>query len=69
MDYYLIFPSESDFTAISEPLSNLSIDIIGTVPESEGYLVNIRGELNDNQGELLAPFIIDTPTTPIRVWL
>jgi len=62
-DYYLKFNSEAEATAALDGYEG-AIDVIGQIPEVEGWHVNVRGE----ESEALAAFAVEV-ATPYRVWV
>lgn len=51
------------------PAFGVSLDVIGTIPEREGYHVNVRTpSLTEAQEEALEGLVIVPPETPYRVW-
>lgn len=51
------------------PAFGVSLDVIGPIPEREGYHVNVRTpSLTEAQFAQLQPVIIVPPEQPYRVW-
>ena len=75
MTYFLRFPDESAWTAAATEAGFLiddtltaythghAIDIVGTIPELDGWHVNFAGELPDEWEEYAV-----SPENPVRVW-
>jgi hypothetical protein len=54
---------------VLHPAFGVSLDVIGTIPESEGYHVNVRTpSLTEAQFAQLQGVIIVPPEAPYRVW-
>ena len=63
-DLYLKFTDEAQSLEVLAGYEG-SIDVLGAVEGTDGWLVNTRGPITD----ALKAFSADpTPTTPIRVW-
>ena len=75
MTYYLRFPDESAWTAAATEAGFITddtllaythdraIDVVGTIPELDGWHVNFAGELPDGWDEYAV-----SPENPVRVW-
>ena len=75
MTYYLRFPDESAWTAAATEAGFITddtftaythdraIDVVGTIPELDGWHVNFAGELPDGWEEFAV-----SPENPVRVW-
>lgn len=75
MTYYLRFPDESLWTAAATEAGFLiddtltaythdrAIDVVGEIPELDGWHVNFAGELPDGWEEYVV-----SPENPVRVW-
>jgi hypothetical protein len=51
------------------PAPGVSLDIIGAIPERDGYHVNVRcGGLTEAQEAALEGLVIAPPAQPYRVW-
>jgi hypothetical protein len=82
MDLYLKAADEAEMNAVLiaagvayddegvlTPAPFVSLDVIGTIPEREGYHVNVRSyDLSETQLAELQPVIIVPPEQPYRVW-
>ena len=75
MTYYLRFPDESTWTAAATEAGFLiddtlvaythdrAIDVVGEIPELNGWHVNYIGDLPDGWEEYVV-----SPENPVRVW-
>lgn len=61
-DYYLSFADEAEANLMLEGYEG-SVDIIGPIPDIDGWHVNLRGE----QNELFDKYIVEI-TIPYRTW-
>lgn len=82
MDLYLKAADEAEMNAVLiaagvaydddgvlTPAPFVSLDVIGAIPERDGYHVNVRTpSLTDAQEEALEGLVIVPPETPYRVW-
>lgn len=54
---------------VLHPAFGVSLDVIGPIPEREGYHVNVRTpSLTEAQEEALEGLVIVPPKAPYRVW-
>ena len=75
MTHFLRFPDESAWTAAATEAGFITddtltaythdraIDVVGTIPELDGWHVNFAGELPDGWEEYVV-----SPENPVRVW-
>ena len=82
MDLYLKAADEAEMNAaliaaglvydedgVLTPAFDVSLDVIGPIPDTEGWHVNVRSyDLTDAQLAELQPVIIVPPEQPYRVW-
>jgi hypothetical protein len=82
MDLYLKAADEAEMNAalidagvayddegVLTPAPFVSLDVIGAIPERDGYHVNVRSyDLTEAQLAELQPVIIVPPEQPYRVW-
>ena len=73
--YFLRFPNESTWLtaatdagfivddALAAYTHDRAIDVVGTIPELDGWHVNFAGELPDGWDEYAV-----SPENPVRVW-
>ena len=58
-----------DDEGVLTPAFGVSLDVIGPIPERDGYHVNVRSyDLTEAQLAELQPVIIVPPEQPYRVW-
>jgi hypothetical protein len=77
IDLYLCAPTEADMTAALTaagliddeglPVAGVTLDHIGEIEGATGWHTNLR-LVEDIDTSALLGYIIDTPTTPYRVW-
>jgi hypothetical protein len=75
IDLYLCAPTEKAMTAAltglindgGHPVAGVTLDLVGEIEGATGYHVNLR-LTEDIDTSALLEYIIDTPTTPYRVW-
>ena len=58
-----------DDEGVLTPASDVSLDVIGPIPDAVGWHVNVRSyDLTEAQLAELQPVIIVPPEQPYRVW-
>ncbi len=77
IDLYLSASTEAEMTAAltaagvindeGHPVSGVTLDLVGEIEGATGYHANLR-LMEDIDTAALLGYIIDTPTTPYRVW-
>jgi hypothetical protein len=75
IDLYLMAATEKAMTAAltglindeGHPVAGVTLDLVGEIEGATGYHVNLRLTEDIDTSALLG-YIIDTPTTPYRVW-
>jgi hypothetical protein len=77
IDLYLSAPTEAEMLAAltaagvindeGHPVAGVTLDLVGEIEGATGYHANLRLTEDIDTSALLG-YIIDTPTTPYRVW-
>jgi hypothetical protein len=75
IDLYLSAPTEAEMLAAltglindeGHPVAGVTLDLVGEIEGATGYHANLR-LMEDIDTSALLGYIIDTPTTPYRVW-